>query len=405
MLKTPKVPKGRRYLFVSLSDTPWFGPWYVRQKLMSQFAKGHKVIYASSRKDVRLIWRHIRQGNLSPGIRFLNWNLVILNGVIMFPKIHRWKRLDAMIELGYCLFIKILAFILGYGNTKVLYVWESKFSRLLDHFKKYILVYHAYDAMHKYVYQSKKSELSEGERFWENEKKLVDRANLFYAVSPALCDHYEQTFQRRPQLMVNGVSEHYFDLSNPEYAEKAKKILSPFPNTRICFFGSIIGALKLDLITESSPLLRDHHFLFLGSVQYQNDEKLDQKVDHLLAQPNVHQIGPFEQALLPYLLNEMDIFLLLYDSSDRIWTYYSSPAKLFEYMAIGKPIISTPHPFIQKYHELVNIVTHCNDLDLSIKKIECKGSDYTLKKESQRLAKKHIWSDKINKIIDDLKNI
>jgi glycosyltransferase involved in cell wall biosynthesis len=238
-----------------------------------------------------------------------------------------------------------------------------------------------------------------------NERKLAQSSHLFYAVSPNLCDYYERNFHRRPKLLVNGVSEDYFDLSDPDCDQQAHNILSCYPVNRVCFFGSIIGVLDLDLIIESSQLLPGHHFIFLGSIRYQNNPVLDEKVDQLLSLPNVHRIGPFKTQLLPYLLNQMDIFLLLYANRQHIWTYYSSPAKLFEYMALGKPIISTPHPFVQKYGDLVYIVRNCGELCDLIHSLS--GNGYVWKKgnEMRRLAFKHLWSQKKYHVLKDLNEI
>lgn len=394
----------KKYIFVSFSDTPWFGPWYVRQKLMTEFAKEHKVLYAGSRIDARLIWQKIRHGHLEFGIRLLSRNLLIINAPIMFPRIYRWKRVDQFIEMFYFLFIICLASIWGLNRIKVIYIWESKFAKMKKYFQNAVCVYHVYDAMNKYVYKSTKYK-SQNIKRDSDEKYLVQKSHLFYAVSQKLCDYYENNFHRRPKLLINGVSEDYFDLSDPDCDQKARDILSPFPANRVCFFGSIIGVLDLDLIIESSRRLPEHHFIFLGDIRYQNSPDLDGKVDRLLAQQNVHHIGPFEPKLLPYLLNRMDIFLLLYGITEQIWTYYSSPAKLFEYMAMGKPIISTPHPFVQNYSDLVYIARNSGEFCNLIRSLS--GNGYAGKKghEMRDLAQKHLWSRKKVHVLNDLNEI
>ena len=61
--------------------------------------------------------------------------------------------------------------------------------------------------------------------------------------------------------------------------------------------------------------------------------------------PNVTLHGPQSYELLPNWLSGMDIGLLLYKPSQ---SDYGSPIKLFDYMASGLAVISTPHPQVSR---------------------------------------------------------
>jgi len=88
-----------KYLFISFSATKWDGPWYVRQKLMSELSADHKVIYVNPRKELMKILSNIfRIKEWGFGIRKVNDNLILLESPWMFPKIYKLRYLDALIE-------------------------------------------------------------------------------------------------------------------------------------------------------------------------------------------------------------------------------------------------------------------------------------------------------------------
>ena len=72
------------------------------------------------------------------------------------------------------------------------------------------------------------------------------------------------------------------------------------------------------------------------------DEKLD----------NVKMKGFIDRKYIPYILNHSALNMLNYSQSQYNWTRGNSSNKLFEYMASGKPVISTVHmgySIINKY--------------------------------------------------------
>ncbi len=69
--------------------------------------------------------------------------------------------------------------------------------------------------------------------------------------------------------------------------------------------------------------------------------------------PNIHFLGPRRFADLPALLNGMDALLIPYQCNEL--TEYISPIKLYEYLAVGKPIISVDLPGVRPLQDLVSL--------------------------------------------------
>lgn len=405
------MKRNEQYLFISFSITKWDSPWYVRQKLMHEFAKTEKVIYVNPRKELRTILKGIRHiKNWSIGVKRINPNLILIESPWLFPKIYKLKHIDKFIDHLYHIFIKLIATLFGRKCVKLLYIWEPNYSEIRKYYQEYEYVYHPYDMFERYIFlppERKRGLLNETvetkKKAEENEEALARHALVFYSVSDLLCDHYQKMVNRRPKLIRNAVDEIYFQRENNECLEKeAKNILSGFGKKKIAYCGSIKGVLNLEIVINSATYLSDYDFLFIGEVRYMNIERYDRKIIELFSLKNVHHIGPFGVGILPYLLRQMDILIFLYNGDKGNWTYYGGSAKLFEYMAMGKPIISTPHPDIYYFKKYIKIVENPSEFITMVRK---SATVYTceLLNEMIMVAEKNTWKKRKKLILEDIK--
>ena len=402
-----------KYLFISISSTPWDGPWYVRQKLMSEFSKKHKVIYVNQRRELReVVSSLLKFRSWTWGIRKIGDNLLLVESPWIFPKIYKLKYLDRLIEWLYHRFIRTLAAAFGRDCVKILYLWEPQSLPVARHYRKDPFIYHPYDLFEKYTYvrngggnatapSSKEEERALREL--NEEKRWVGKAALFYSVSELLCDHYDRKLGRRPMLLTNAVQDIYFEENDEALKAEAKKILAPFTKKKIGISGSLIGSLDLDIIIESAGELESYLFLFIGTVRYTNIREYDEKLEKLFSLKNVAHIGPFRVSILPYLLRQMDILAMIYSSNKTIWTYYGGPSKLFEYMAIGKPILSTPHPAVDEYRRYISVVENSKEWVAAVKTIEA-GIDDRFFQEMKQIAGENTWEEREKVILDDIRS-
>ena len=80
--------------------------------------------------------------------------------------------------------------------------------------------------------------------------------------------------------------------------------------------------------------------IFSGTGDQFKDLKERIEKEHI---DNVKMKGSVERKYIPYILSKSSINMLNYAQSQYNWTRGNSSNKLFEYMASGKPIISTVH--------------------------------------------------------------
>jgi UDP-galactopyranose mutase len=104
------------------------------------------------------------------------------------------------------------------------------------------------------------------------------------------------------------------------------------PAPRLGFFGVIDERMDTELIAEVARRRSDWHFVFIGPVV-----KIDPSL--LPRLPNLHYLGPKPYAALPDYLAGWSVALLPFAKNAS--TRFISPTKTPEYLAAGKPVVST----------------------------------------------------------------
>ena len=107
---------------------------------------------------------------------------------------------------------------------------------------------------------------------------------------------------------------------------------------------------------------------------------------------NIFFLGPRPYQLLPNYLKAFDVCIIPYMTSDGS-IFKSSPVKLKEYLAAGKPIVSTPIPEVEKFNKVVKMA---NSKDEFVKSIESLLKENGREKiqTRQEVVKKDDWNVK-----------
>lgn len=110
---------------------------------------------------------------------------------------------------------------------------------------------------------------------------------------------------------------------------------------KVVYTGTLRPVNNVDNLLDTAKLLQEHRdiqFLIYGSGNQL--ERLQERVreEHL---DQVKLKGFVEKKYIPYILSRSSVNVLNYSQSHYNWSRGNSSNKLFEYMASGKPIIST----------------------------------------------------------------
>ncbi|PKG37910.1 glycosyltransferase [Psychromonas sp. Urea-02u-13] len=172
------------------------------------------------------------------------------------------------------------------------------------------------------------------------EQELSEKADLILAASPKLVTHFPK---HNTQLLTHGVDYKLFSTATPranDLPDDGRPIAG--------FYGSISQWLDLPLLRETILKLPQWHFVFIG--------KAVVDISLISALENVTLLGEREHHLLPSYSQHWTASLLPFCDNAQIRA--CNPLKLKEYLAAGRPIISTHFPAIDAYRGLVQIANN-----------------------------------------------
>ena len=166
-------------------------------------------------------------------------------------------------------------------------------------------------------------------RLPELEKELFKRVDLVFTGGYTL---YEAKRRAHPEVYPFPSSIDASHFGRARYAKTDPADQAAIPHPRLGFFGVIDERFDIELLDAVAAQRPDWHFVIIGPV-------VKIHPDSLPNHPNIHYLGPKKYEELPEYLGSWDIALLLFARNES--TRFISPTKTPEYLAAGKPVIST----------------------------------------------------------------
>ena len=166
-------------------------------------------------------------------------------------------------------------------------------------------------------------------RLQDYERQLFESVDLVFTGGQSL---YEAKRLQHPAVHAfpSSIDVDHFRQGRSAHAESPDQKNIPFP--RLGFFGVIDERFDIALLAEAASLRPDWHFVMIGPVVKVDPAMLPQG-------PNIHYLGSKKYDELPRYLAGWDVALLLFARNQA--TRFISPTKTPEYLAAGKPVIST----------------------------------------------------------------
>ncbi len=162
------------------------------------------------------------------------------------------------------------------------------------------------------------------------EQELLTRADLVFTGGQSL---YEAKRDRHPRVYAFSSSidrAHFARARDDSAADPADQASMPRP--RLGFFGVIDERFDAELLDAVARLRPDWQFVMIGPVVKIDPASLPRR-------PNIHYLGMKSYEELPRYLAGWDVALLLFARNES--TRFISPTKTPEYLAAGKPVVST----------------------------------------------------------------
>ena len=207
------------------------------------------------------------------------------------------------------------------------------------------------------------------------EEEVLKKSHVAFFVS-------QQLFDNRPMrpahsaVITQGVDvDHFASASAGPQAP-----LGHLPRPVVGFMGLIAPWVDVPLVAEMARLRPDWSFVMVGR------SAVD--LSPYRAIPNLHFTGgiPFEK--LPLFAGSFDAGLIPFKINPL--TLASNPLKLFEYFALGIPVVSTPLPEVERFRPDVDIAATASEAVTALLR-RFGTEDQTGEERRRTVAREHSW--------------
>ncbi len=163
----------------------------------------------------------------------------------------------------------------------------------------------------------------------EREEELMSRADVVFTGGNTLYEA-KKHLHKNIHPFPSSIDKEHFSQARTRSEEPFDQAGIPHP--RIGFFGVIDERMDIDLVAKVAFEKPEWHFVMIGPIVKINR-------DHLPTHQNIHYLGSKSYTELPNYLAGWDIAMIPFAKNES--TRFISPTKTPEYLAAGKPVIST----------------------------------------------------------------
>lgn len=221
------------------------------------------------------------------------------------------------------------------------------------------------------------------------DQKLKANADLTLFVSDKLF-HEESNQCKKALYLDHGVDYGLFASADKDPSKPAdiKTIHRPI----IGYFGAINGhTVDIALAEKIADLLPEMSFVYIGAGYSHYPD--------LMAKKNVWMLGQQPYEHIPHYGKCFDLAIMPWRQTQ--WIESCNPVKLKEYLALGKPIVSTPFGELQKYRDVVYVAQTPEDFAKCIQQALAEDRpEYVAARRKKVQAA--TWDSKARLVLDEL---
>lgn len=206
-------------------------------------------------------------------------------------------------------------------TVSVLWYYSPMFINWSQHLPHKIIVYDCMDELS--AFKNAPVELK------SYEKELFNQADLVFTGGESLYEA-KKAYHQAIYPFPSSVDVKHFIEARKDLADPLDQLQIPHP--RLGFYGVIDERFDSGLLRSLAMLRPDWNFVILGPIV-----KIDPAI--LPERDNIYYLGSKLYDELPYYLANWEVALLLFAINES--TRFISPTKTPEYLAAGKPVVST----------------------------------------------------------------
>jgi glycosyltransferase involved in cell wall biosynthesis len=380
--------RGRDIVCVGFAD--WDTELRTNQHhLMSRLARDNRVLFVESlglrrpglsSRDLSRIVRRVVNGLKPPRAAD---GLHVLSPLVI--PLHRYGFVRAVNRRLLPFLVRRAVRRLGM-NAPILWAYVPQAEVLVESLRPSQIVYHCVDDM-----AAQKG--IDGPSFRAAEARFAASADLVFASSAPLAERLAE------------VSDHVVAMTNVADTERfagalengpVDPAIAALPRPRIVFTGAIVRTkLNFELLVALARARPDWSIALVGPIG-PGDPSTD--VSALRREPNVHLLGKRRYEELPDVLRGADAALIPYDINELTASIF--PMKVYEYLAAGLPVATTPLPSLAGVEGIVTAA----DAEATVAALEelLQADGPEARADRSRLAESHSWENRLDEIAEAL---
>lgn len=385
--------KGRDIIY--FGPEKWDGMWRNRHHLMSRFAKHNKVLYVEpkhSLRDLRLQlckgtsgWSHLIRNAKKKQVvkKVANLNLYIYNTPVFLPVSGRFL-LDKATMSAWVLWLKITMQRLGFRKP-IIWLSRPNMVDLIGRLNERLVIYHVVDEYLGYGIHCEESKL----KLMKLEHEMLQRADIVITVSEKLFVA-KKKFNRNTYLVPNAVDFNAYDRalkSNTDPPEDIGILQKPV----IGYSGLISARLDFEIIDYIAAKHPEWSLVLMGGV----NKGCDNILQRFKKFKNIHLPGvkPIDQ--VPHYVKHFDVCIIPYGMNEQ--SENLSPLKLYDYFAMGKPIVTTDFPVARKFQDVIKVSNSKGTFLKYIEEVLLNESNQFFE-DRRKIALENTWDHRIKEI-------
>jgi glycosyltransferase involved in cell wall biosynthesis len=215
-------------------------------------------------------------------------------------------------------------------------------------------------------------------------RRLLRSADLVVAISDQLVEDIKPV---RPDVQLTSVGvEREFFLAPDESSIPAA--LRAIREPRIGTLGNLNDRTDWELLEFLARSRPAWNIVVIGPLHAPGPLTFE-GIERLKQLPNVHLLPAVDQAVIPAAIAGLDVCLIPYRISTAVERI--NPLKLYQYLAVGKPVVSTAIPSVKPFADVVGWTTTRDEFLAATDRALETATDPQRREARQAVARRFTW--------------
>ena len=214
----------------------------------------------------------------------------------------------------------------------------------------------------------------------EEETRLLERADLVVTTSAALSEIVAESV---PNLLIRNAGEIDYFSERPDIPAYASE--RPVAG----YLGAIADWFDIELVAAAAHRYPGWDFMLVGSALHCNTTEARKL-------PNITFVGEVPYAEAAAWVHSFDVAMIPFQLTEL--TRCTNPVKVYEYLAAGKPVVSTALPEVQLMSEVVHVADSHEAFIRLLEPAMGERNDTALADRRRRAARPHDWKNRADRL-------